>query len=296
MPINRPPTITVCTPRRLQRATPMSPSARTATATCTNILPASDPKSKVAHANIPADVWRVSRTEAGHGFQRRQLRPTFSSYEQSVHGKAVAGGSEKAAVCTDCHGEHDILGAGDPKSPVFKFNVPATCGKCHADVDQNYIAEHPRPADRAGQLAGAGLYGLSWNPHHQGANRSQVGGCLGKRGEYLRRMPRQRAALERVRPARQSGIVLPVQLSRHGIEGWLQDGRQLRQLPRGARYPALQRSPFQDQPGASGPDLRKVPSRGEPAIHHRQSSLRRNAEGGFRAPRSSASSASSTSG
>ncbi len=101
------------------------------------ILPASDPKSKVAHVNIPQTCG------ACHG-QKLVMSSsgvssaTFSSYEQSVHGKAVAGGSEKAAVCTDCHGAHDILAGGDPKSPVFKFNVPNTCAKCHPDVAQKY--------------------------------------------------------------------------------------------------------------------------------------------------------------
>ncbi len=101
------------------------------------ILPAGDPKSKVAHANIPQTCG------ACHG-QKLVMSSsgvsstTFNSYEQSVHGKAVSGGSEKAAVCTDCHGAHDILGGGDPKSTVFKFNVPDTCAKCHADVAQHY--------------------------------------------------------------------------------------------------------------------------------------------------------------
>lgn len=63
----------------------------------------------------------------------------FFSYEQSVHGKAVSAGSRKAAVCTDCHGAHDILMAGDPKSSTFKFNVPSTCDKCHESEDQQYL-------------------------------------------------------------------------------------------------------------------------------------------------------------
>jgi cytochrome b subunit of formate dehydrogenase len=63
----------------------------------------------------------------------------FNSYEQSIHGKAVNGGSEYAAVCTDCHGAHDILTGTDPKSPIAKFNVPTTCGKCHADVQTAFV-------------------------------------------------------------------------------------------------------------------------------------------------------------
>ena len=61
-----------------------------------------------------------------------------ASYEQSVHGHAVAAGSEKAAVCTDCHGTHEILDAKDSKSPIFKFNVPLTCGKCHDAVSKEF--------------------------------------------------------------------------------------------------------------------------------------------------------------
>ncbi len=30
------------------------------------------------------------------------------AYQESVHGKLVAAGNDKAAVCSDCHGEHDI--------------------------------------------------------------------------------------------------------------------------------------------------------------------------------------------
>lgn len=101
------------------------------------ILPSSDPKSKVAHGNIPQTCGSCHSKQmvmSGSGV----TSVTFNSYEQSVHGKAVAGGSEKAAVCTDCHGAHDILNGGDPKSPVFKFNIPNTCAKCHADDGVKY--------------------------------------------------------------------------------------------------------------------------------------------------------------
>jgi cytochrome b subunit of formate dehydrogenase len=113
-------------------------------ATCVNchgspheLLPASDPKSRVNHANIPAICGachgqKFVMAASGHSAQ------VFVSYEESVHGKAVAAGSEKAAVCTDCHGSHEILAASDPKSPIFKFNVPATCAKCHDNVEEQF--------------------------------------------------------------------------------------------------------------------------------------------------------------
>ncbi|MGZ5495318.1 MAG: cytochrome c3 family protein, partial [Candidatus Aminicenantales bacterium] len=37
------------------------------------------------------------------------------------------------AVCTDCHGVHGILSARMPKSTTVPWNIPQTCGRCHAD-------------------------------------------------------------------------------------------------------------------------------------------------------------------
>jgi len=101
------------------------------------LLPASDPKSRVHHANIPATCGachgqKFVMEDGGLGAQ------VVASYSQSVHGHAVAAGSEKAAVCTDCHGTHEILDAKDEKSPIFKFNVPVTCGKCHEEIAREF--------------------------------------------------------------------------------------------------------------------------------------------------------------
>ena len=102
------------------------------------ILPASDPKSKVARTNIPQTCGACHGQKFVMASGGMTSAP-FTSYQESVHGKAVAAGSDKAAVCTDCHGEHDILGANDPKSPINKFNVPNTCAKCHNDIKQQYV-------------------------------------------------------------------------------------------------------------------------------------------------------------
>jgi cytochrome b subunit of formate dehydrogenase len=102
------------------------------------ILPPSDPKSKVARANLPQTCGACHGQKFVMASSGVSSAP-FTSYQESVHGKAVAAGSEKAAVCTDCHGAHDILSAGDPKSPINKFNVPVTCAKCHNDIKQEYV-------------------------------------------------------------------------------------------------------------------------------------------------------------
>jgi cytochrome b subunit of formate dehydrogenase len=85
---------------------------------------------------------------SGHSAQQ------FISYQESVHGRAVAAGSEKAAVCTDCHGSHEILQASDPKSSIFKFNVPDTCAKCHQLVKQEFVQSiHGQAIARGNGLA-----------------------------------------------------------------------------------------------------------------------------------------------
>jgi cytochrome b subunit of formate dehydrogenase len=117
------------------------------------ILPATDPKSTVYHSNIPATCG------ACHG-QKFLMESTgnsaqqFVNYQESVHGRAVANGSQQAAVCTDCHGAHDILPANDAKSLINKFNVPATCGRCHAGVQTEYVQSiHGQAIARGNTLA-----------------------------------------------------------------------------------------------------------------------------------------------
>ncbi len=53
----------------------------------------------------------------------------------SRHGQLIKAGDSKAAVCTDCHGIHGIQTARFPKSMTFPWNIPQTCGRCHADAE-----------------------------------------------------------------------------------------------------------------------------------------------------------------
>jgi len=102
------------------------------------ILASDDPKSPVHHNNIPATC---ATCHSKKPIMERVGETTqqFYSYEQSVHGRAVANGSAKAAVCTDCHGVHEIRRASDEKSSIFKFNVPLTCAKCHESVKAEFV-------------------------------------------------------------------------------------------------------------------------------------------------------------
>lgn len=87
-----------------------------------DILDGADPASPVNRARVPATC------AACH----EEVAKTFAA---SVHGVAAAAGIKESPVCTDCHGEHRILGPADQGSPVFASNVPKmTCGRCHGDL------------------------------------------------------------------------------------------------------------------------------------------------------------------
>jgi hypothetical protein len=83
------------------------------------VFPSEDPRSRIARANIPATC----------GTCHLKI---YNEYVESVHGHAVKEGKTlETAVCTDCHGEHEILKHEDPKSKVFATHVAETCSHCH---------------------------------------------------------------------------------------------------------------------------------------------------------------------
>jgi predicted CXXCH cytochrome family protein len=59
----------------------------------------------------------------------------FEAQLDSVHAQALAAGNENAAVCTDCHGAHDVMPPDQPRS-----RIPKTCQKCHSQIYDLYKA------------------------------------------------------------------------------------------------------------------------------------------------------------
>ena len=102
------------------------------------VVEASAPNSPVNKVNLPQTCGRCHANPALAAKFLFAVAKPVEAYESSVHGRAVRGGNTKAAVCNDCHGVHDILAGGDPRSPIFKFRVAATCGKCHPQVLAQY--------------------------------------------------------------------------------------------------------------------------------------------------------------
>jgi hypothetical protein len=69
----------------------------------------------------------------------------YNIYKLSWHGVDVSVYKAKwptiwheSAVCTDCHGIHDIFRTDDPNSSVHPSNLLQTCQKCHPGVSPNW--------------------------------------------------------------------------------------------------------------------------------------------------------------
>ena len=81
----------------------------------------------------------------------RQFNPSLrtdqlSQYGTSVHGKRLAAGDTKVAVCTDCHSVHDLRAPADSQSTVNSVNVAKTCARCHAET--SYMSEYKIPTSQ----------------------------------------------------------------------------------------------------------------------------------------------------
>jgi cytochrome b subunit of formate dehydrogenase/ssDNA-binding Zn-finger/Zn-ribbon topoisomerase 1 len=104
-----------------------------------------------AHAIVKGSISTspVSRRNVSHNCVRCHGKPALvpnagipgagMMYEQSVHYKAILEkGLTRSAGCPDCHGTHDVRDRLDPAAPIFRPNIPVTCGKCHFGVLATY--------------------------------------------------------------------------------------------------------------------------------------------------------------
>jgi hypothetical protein len=62
-------------------------------------------------------------------------------YTLSTHGKGLMqSGLTVTAMCTSCHTAHNVRPSADSLSSVNRANVPATCGKCHHGIEEQFQA------------------------------------------------------------------------------------------------------------------------------------------------------------
>ncbi len=129
-----------------------------------DILPPSNPHSKIWKQNVAATCGKCHEA-------------IYHTYQQSIHGQAVARGVLQAATCTDCHREHRILAPGDPGSPVYMANISQeACSRCHANAQ--LMAGFNLPLDRVPTYEDS-YHGLA---SHEG--RETVANCASCHGVH----------------------------------------------------------------------------------------------------------------
>jgi len=83
----------------------------------------------------------------------------FNTYVADFHGLTITLFEKQhpeqrvnTAVCTDCHGVHDIQQTTDANSAVIKENLANTCRKCHPDANatfpDSWVGHFPPTRDR----------------------------------------------------------------------------------------------------------------------------------------------------
>ncbi|MBI3128751.1 MAG: cytochrome C [Candidatus Tectomicrobia bacterium] len=105
-----------------------------------------DPRKMEFRINIPqlcADCHQNKPLMEKYGLSSQVV----STYLEDFHGASISLYREQrnlpprlTAVCTDCHGIHDILRVKDPDSKVVRENLMRTCQKCHPDASLNFPA------------------------------------------------------------------------------------------------------------------------------------------------------------
>jgi len=128
------------------------------------IFPPKDSRSKTNHWNIPATCGQCHSDIA-------------KTYGESVHGEAMKAGVSGAPVCSDCHGEHLILGPKEQGSLVNAGRVSmATCAHCHND--ERLALRYNLPSDRVPSFADS-YHGLAMR-----AGSQSVANCASCHGVH----------------------------------------------------------------------------------------------------------------
>lgn len=99
-----------------------------------------DPKSPIFATNIPGLCARCHREgEKAAVRYTGEQHDIIAHYTESIHGKGLMkSGLTVTATCTNCHTAHSVLPKNDPASSVNPRNVPATCGRCHHGIEDQF--------------------------------------------------------------------------------------------------------------------------------------------------------------
>ena len=104
-------------------------------------------RGKILRSQIPELCGRCHSDAAFMRKYNPSLRTDqLSQYKTSMHGKLLAKGDTKVAVCVDCHGVHGLRPPSDTRSKVHPLNIAETCSRCHADA--SYMKSYGIPTNQ----------------------------------------------------------------------------------------------------------------------------------------------------
>ncbi len=98
-----------------------------------------DPRSWVYPLNLPRTCARCHVNPELIEKYKIPAPTAYQDYMDNIHGRALTkSGLLVAAVCSNCHGNHEILRSQNPASTISRGRIPETCGTCHAGVLSSY--------------------------------------------------------------------------------------------------------------------------------------------------------------
>jgi hypothetical protein len=105
-----------------------------------SVLGKLNPQSATFPTNIPGLCARChregERAAVRYGGGQHEI---IEHYTESIHGKGLMkSGLTVTATCTNCHTAHGVLPISDLESSVNPKNVPATCGRCHHGIQEQF--------------------------------------------------------------------------------------------------------------------------------------------------------------
>lgn len=119
---------------------------------------------RLESVKLCSDCHRDAELMAKYGISPNVVQ----TYLEDFHGATVALVAKQnkdiwaqEAVCTDCHGVHDIQRTDDPGSRVVKANLATTCRQCHTDASADFPSAWLSHYDPSPQKA-AFVFGVQW--------------------------------------------------------------------------------------------------------------------------------------
>jgi uncharacterized protein with PIN domain len=105
-----------------------------------SILGKSQPASPTFATNVPILCARCHRegqkAALRYAGEQHQI---IERYTESIHGKGLMkSGLTVTAMCTNCHTAHSVMPHADSSSSINPKNIPATCGKCHYGIEDQF--------------------------------------------------------------------------------------------------------------------------------------------------------------